>query len=516
MNKTQNFIERATKIHGDKYDYSKVKYKLALEKVIIVCNIHGEFEQNPNTHLQGKGCKKCGTTRAVSILTFNTDSFIEKSKETHGDKYNYSKVQYTQIYDEVTIICKKHGDFLQVARNHINGSGCKLCGYEIIGNKLRGDTKSFIKKAINIHGDKYDYSKVNYVNIDTTVIIICKIHGEFNQSPDCHLGGNGCKKCANNTQYTTSEWILLAEKKHGNRYDYSKVQYVNARSKVIIICNEHGEFNQIPGSHILGCECPKCASNWQYSTSEWIVKAEIIHENKYDYSEVNYSNNKNKVIIICKTHGKFKQNPGSHLQGSQCPKCEGGVGHTNVEFIENAIKKHGDIYDYSKVDYINQSTHIIIICKKHGEFKQSPSNHLSGKGCYHCSLAGYSKKSIKCLDYIAKHDGIHIMHAVNGGEFKIPNTKFKADGYCQKINTIFEFHGCFYHGCRECFDENDTNPVSHKTFKLLYDNTMARELVIKNNGYRLITIWEHEWDRIVTNKKNTREYFDSEKQNLIP
>jgi len=509
MDKTQIFIAKAIQVHGETYDYSKVTYKTTKDKVTIICKKHGDFMQVPPSHLKGAGCKKCGTERAASLLSFDNDSFIKKAKEIHGDKYDYSKVQYKQIYSKIEIICKIHGNFFQVPRDHLKGTGCRKCGNETISNKLRGNTDSFIKKAITIHGNKYNYENVKYVNIDTPVTIVCKAHGNFEQKPDYHLAGHGCQLCAGNIRYTTQEWISLATKMYGDKYDYSKVNYVNSKTKVTIICDEHGEWDQIPGSHLLGYECPKCAFNWQCSTSEWITKAQKTHGNEYDYSKTNYVNNKAKVVIICKKHGEFEQNPGSHVSGCRCPKCMGGVGHTIVEFIDNAIKKHGLKYDYSKVKYVNQSTKVIIICPKHGEFEQSPNGHLSGRECYRCSMAGYSRKSIKCLDYIAKRDNIFIQHAENLGEFRIPNTKFKADGYCKETNTIYEHHGDLYHGCPKCFDENDINPVSHVKFKDLYDKTIAREELLRSHGYKLVSIWEHEWD-IVSKKNSKCEYFPSE------
>ena len=116
----------------------------------------------------------------------------------------------------------------------------------------------FIEKARKIHNDKYDYSKVEYINAKTKVCIKCPIHGEFWQTPTDHLSGKGCKYCANNVKYTSENFVEKSKKIHGNKYDYSNVNYVNNSTKVCIICPEHGEFWQTPDNHLRGHSCPKC------------------------------------------------------------------------------------------------------------------------------------------------------------------------------------------------------------------------------------------------------------------
>lgn len=183
-NKIEKFIEDSQIIHNYKYDYSKVFYKNgSKEKITIICNIHGEFEQLPSTHLRGCGCPKCKGRNKTNI------EFINKSIDVHGDKYTYEKVNYVNTTTKVVIMCTKHGYFKQKPYHHIEGQGCPLCS----GNK--NGTDIFINKSIDIHGDKYDYSLVNYNGVKTKVKIMCKIHGEFEQSPSIHLNGGGCKKC---------------------------------------------------------------------------------------------------------------------------------------------------------------------------------------------------------------------------------------------------------------------------------------------------------------------------------
>ena len=187
-----------------------------------------------------------------------TEIFIEKARKVHGDKYDYSKVVYKKAIDNVIIICKEHGEFLQTPHMHLRGQGCPKCA-----KNVRLTTEEFIECAREIHGDKYDYSKVNYVNNKTKVKIICPEHGEFWQTPNKHIYAEECcPKCNGGVRMTKEEFIERAREIHGDKYDYSKVEYKNARTDVCIICPIHGEFWQVPYVHIgMGCGCPSCNSS---------------------------------------------------------------------------------------------------------------------------------------------------------------------------------------------------------------------------------------------------------------
>ena len=186
-----------------------------------------------------------------------TQEFIEKSKQIHGNKYDYSKVEYVNNKTKVCIICPEHGEFWQIPSNHLRNRGCPKCAGK---NKT---TKEFVKEAKKIHGDKYDYSKVEYHKNFEKVCIICPIHGEFWQTPSNHLYGYGCSKCGmhrtnESRKLNTKTFIQKAQEIHGNRYDYSKVDYKDSKTKVCIICPEHGEFWQQPDNHLQGQGCPYC------------------------------------------------------------------------------------------------------------------------------------------------------------------------------------------------------------------------------------------------------------------
>jgi len=423
------------------------------------------------------------------------EQFVEDAKLIHGDKYDYSKVHYINSQTKVTIICKTHGEFNQSPNKHLCKQGCPKCS-----KNYKLTHENFIENAKKIHGNKYDYSKVDYLNSNTKVIIICKIHGEFEQNPHSHIGKqkHGCPKCSKNCKLTIKEFIEKAKIIHGTKYDYSKVKYDNINNKIMISCNEHGNFNISASHHIYSLTgCPKCSKCNKINTEEFIKEAKKIHGDKYDYSKVKYKNTKNKVIIVCKEHGDFEQMPRNHLLGSICHKCSGKYQPTTEEWIETAKKIHGDKYDYSKVYYINSQTKITIICKEHGDFEQIPITHIGKQkcGCPKCCKNQHSKMSIEWIEIISKLNNNIIQHALNGEEFKIPNTRFKADGFCKETNTIYEFHGDYWHGNPNIYEPNDETYFG-KTFGELYETTLKREQQIKDMGFNLITMWESDWIKL--------------------
>jgi hypothetical protein len=256
-------------------------------------------------------------------------NFIEKSLIIHNNKYSYEKVNYVNNMTNVIIICPIHGDFMQFPKVHLRGNGCSKCS-----GKYKKDKFTFINEANNIFNFRYKYDKVNYINNSTKVIITCTIHGDFIQSPKVHLKGNGCSKCSKNYKYTTSEYINLCVKKHGDKFDYSNTLYINSNSKIKYLCKKcNNEVEQLAREH-LKSGCKYCYS---LTTQKFIKKSIEIHGSKYDYSKVNY-NGYNKVDIICKKHGIFKQSPMHHIHSKQgCPKCKTSKGEREIiNYLESS------------------------------------------------------------------------------------------------------------------------------------------------------------------------------------
>ena len=203
---------------------------------------------------------------------------------------------------------------------------------------------------------------------------------------------------------TTQEFIDRARAVHGDKYGYAFSVYQHSHTKVMIHCPEHGMFEMTPANHNYGQGCPKCDIESKKHTSElFIEKAIEIHGDSYDYSLVEYVHSKTKVKIVCHKHGWFLQKPNSHLKGKGCPDCGGNKKHTTESFIEKAKAVHGDKYNYSLVEYKNNSEKVTIVCTEHGNFTQAPVNHLSGQNCPGCMSCGFDRNKTGFL-YILRSD----------------------------------------------------------------------------------------------------------------
>jgi hypothetical protein len=398
-------------------------------------------------------------------MIYNTDWFINKSKSIHDDKYDYSLVDYKNSKTKVNIICKLHGVFEQIPNKHINiKRGCPTCG----GTK-KLTTNEFIEKSINIYGDKYDYSLVDYVNSHIKVKIICSTHGVFEQMPYSHLNGNGCPVCG----YNRNSFVENCKNIYGDKYDYRLTEYKNAYTKVKINCNKHGDFEQFPNSHIES-GCVLCSRE-----ESFIDNSISIHNNKYDYSNVKYKDKYTKVKIICPIHGEFKQKPVYHIRGNGCKKCSDDDKKLKTEFfIEKANKIHDDKYDYSLVDYVSTFDKVKIICKNHGTFKQRPNDHINGKkrGCPYCNES-YGEREI---EKILKENNIQFER----------QKKFKG---CKNILLLsFDFYLPKYEYCIEFDGVQHFLPIRYfggsKKLKYTKINDEIKNKYCFENNIKLIRI----------------------------
>ena len=255
---------------------------------------------------------------------------------------------------------------------------------------------------------------------------------------------------------TTEEFIADARKVHGDKYTYSKVVYINTATKVLIICDCGNEFLQRPNSHLRGDGCPRCGDKARvlsctHTTERYIEKARVVHGNLYDYSLVNYIHNTQCVDIICCIHGVFSQGAGSHLEGHGCPSCAQDkinaiLTNSHSEFLERSKIAHGDRYNYSLAEYIGADIKVKIICPKHGVFEQSPHLHMRGHGCRLCyneSIAGENNPLYK-----------HGKSAEIFSERDSPENR----QWARKVKAGVS--SCDY--CEEAFEEWNTAQAHHK------------------------------------------------------
>lgn len=260
-----------------------------------------------------------------------TEEFIAEARSIHGDKFDYSKTVYLTAKKHVTIICKIHGEFYQIASDHLRGCGCPTCA-----NKTH-NTKWFVAEATRIHGGKYTYEKAVYSGMPKKLIVTCAKHGAYNTTPLVHLKGHGCKSCYHDsTRLSKDEFVTRSEKLHSGKYNYTKTTFSIVTDRAIITCPIHGDFEQEIGKHLCGHGCRKCQiEGMRFSTEEFIEKATKVHDGFYSYSKVEYSTNYNDVNITCPKHGDFLQNPNNHLRGWRCPKCSNTVSSHEKQILED-------------------------------------------------------------------------------------------------------------------------------------------------------------------------------------
>lgn len=407
---TEEFISRAKEIHGERYGYDRVRYINGNSKVEITCPIHGVFFQTPQSHLRGNGCAKCGGT-----ATLTNEDFIVRARIIHGWKYDYSEVRYVNIQTPVLISCPSHGVFAQTPASHLNGSGCPQCAAYARSTKKMNTQEEFLVASKKIHGDEYDYSRVEYRGSTTPVIIICREHGLFNQTPKAHLKGHGCPKCHGRNR-TTDEFISEALKLHGDKYDYSRVQYAGSNTKVSIICRIHGEYLQTPHSHLSGAGCPVCGNSVLRTTKDFIARAQKVHGNKYDYKLSVYRGAHRKLSIICPSHGEFVQVAKCHLNGSGCPVCRA----SNLEKeIQSELSKNGiqcyEEYSFPwlrsddgvmKLDFYVPKYNVAIECQGIQHF--SPVDFFGGVAGFHSTKKRDAQKRELCYK-----NGIRLLYYSN-------------------------------------------------------------------------------------------------------
>ena len=341
-------------------------------------------------------------------------------------------------------------------------------------------TEEFIQNARHVHGDKYDYSKVEYINSSTKVCISCPEHGEFWQTPYTHLRKCGCPKCSKNYKLDNYSFIQKAKEVHGDNYDYSKVEYKGANIKVCIMCPKHGLFWQTPCSHLSGSGCIICANKKPHTKETFIQKAKETHGDKYDYSKVEYINNKTKVCIICPKHGPFWMKPEKHMnQKHGCPKCGGTKKLTTEEFIEKAKQIHGDKYNYSKVEYKGADIKVCIICPKHGLFWQTPHAHLRKQSCPYCNLSKLENE-IKVL-----LDNNHILYEQEKKfDWLIDKSNLRLDFYLPDYNVVIECQGKQHFESVDFFGGNERFNKTKRIDKLKFNLCKKHNIRIIYYSYK--------------------------------
>jgi hypothetical protein len=446
------FIRRAIEIHGKKYGYGAVRYRNVDSKVKIKCSIHGWFYQTPWVHIgrAKSGCPKCGDLRsAEKRRKRRADSFVRDSQRIHGKRYDYSKSKYVSNNRPICIICKKHGEFWPTPDNHIRlKCRCPKCSkIEMAVKVVSNYGKELISKLRKVHGNKYGYDKVRYVGASNTIKIRCRRHGYFNQITSVHLAGGGCKLCAVDKlkvlfSLSHKEFVSRARKLHGRKYSYLG-KYRNSQTPYKIRCPIHSYFYQAPASHLNGSGCSKCSNKnageaKRMGHLEFVKKAKKLHP-KYTFPE-RYKTSMAKLGIRCPKHGVFIMRPNTLLRGHGCQECDSEksaerIRLTHEEFLQRCWRVHKDKYRYPQ-KYKGGQVEIKILCPKHGNFFQKPSNHLVGSGCPVCFDSSGERRVSRILEK---------MRISFVRQKKFPDLQHKRplrfDFWLPRLKTLIEYDG---------------------------------------------------------------------------
>lgn len=340
MNKI-DFLSRAASQHrlfAGRYDYSMIPVEFkAIEKIPIVCKEHGIFYQKAMSHLLGYNCIKCATSTDKKMCT---SVFIARSKNLFGDAFDYSQTTYNGKEKQLDLICRYHGKFTIFPYRHCKlQTGCPGCEKELYRVKAY---ETFKERAQAVHAGFYIYPSIDsFENTVTPISIICPLHGVFKQSTYDHsVRECRCPDCAIlANRLTLDSFKQKALEIHGRFYNYDFVKFEKASEKVTIVCPNHGAFQQRVRSHLDGVGCRKCHIDSSKKGREaFIAEAVIKHMDKYDYSRINYLGNKRKVEIICRKHGSFWIKPNAHLSSRQgCPRCIESKGEAMIAFVLDSL-----------------------------------------------------------------------------------------------------------------------------------------------------------------------------------
>ena len=530
---TEQWVEKARKVHGSTFNYSKAVYKNSKTPVDIICETHGLFTQQAGSHLRGTGCRKCGGTFG------SLDTFLAASKKVHGDRYTYEDVVYKNNTTDVKITCKIHNTFLQAPKLHKKGHGCHLCN-----SGVALTTSQWVEKAKAARGEGFRYSDVEYVNSKTPIVVRCPEGHKFSVTPSRFLDGASCSvcrlprsekiqgytskfqqkflevfkdrgdgpeitcsdghrifssiqdlrfnlkkfKCSSCTEaYAAAKEEIKAYAKKRSLVDFlevykashpkstlifSRSEYISSDKPMLVTCEKGHEFKATPNNLLSkGSQCLGCSGSKQPTTSEFITRCVETHSEAYDYSLVTYKGNLPKVTIICPTHGKFRQRAGEHVRGSVCPDCEGSKKLTQEAAIKRFQDTHGNRYDYSEVVYQSSVKKVDIRCETHGWFRQIPGDHWAGHGCSKCGVT-FSQGEERIKELIVSLG----LEMVQGCRQTIK--PFELDLVIPGKKIAIEFNGLYWHseaqGKGSKYHRNKTDMCSKA-------------------GYRLIHIWEDDF-----------------------
>ncbi len=507
------FLERAAEIHDGKYTYDMQTVRAittAKSQVTITCeNCNESRSITVSSHIN----KTAGCLHCKNRARWTLSRFLEKAYEIHGDVYDYSKIKESDIigrHSKVPIVCNTCAyEWTPSINHHIySESKCVQCS-----NRVRWDLERFVNRALCMHGDAYDYSRIKKDDItgsESKIPIMCNTCN-YTWSPTVSSfinGWRGCPNCADKIKWTLDRLLERTKQVHGDKYDYSQIKETDITgntSKIAVSCNvcKYSWITSIASHITCAAGCPNCVGLAQWTLDRFIKQARKIHGNKYRYfcRPCDIVNVRSRVFVTCeKCDYQWFSAINDHINKQHnCPRCMYSLKWNLERFLEKSKQIHGEKYSYDQITESHISgrrSHIPVKCNT-CECTWFPAirDHIRGHGCPHCAtVCGYSKKEIEWIESIMETEGIIVQYAKSPqGQHKIkfPNGQLRSvDGYCHATNTVYEYNGDFWHGNPCVFNQTDVNRVNKKTFGDLYKDTVAKENIIKQLGYNLVVKWE--------------------------
>lgn len=414
----EDFIKDSIAVHGEgTFIYTKVIYINNKTPVTLICPLHGEFEQRPDHHLHGAGCPVCRYIDChQETLHKRYLEYVNHVQEKFGDKFEVIEESFNGRMKNADFICPYHGRFTKNANAFMQSKyGCNECAKDNANHQLTTlkTTEQWKREAEIVHHGKYVYTKSIYTGKDNELIITCPIHGDFKQIAKNHLRGYGCPKCSGMYNYTTEEWIEYARTKQPDAdYIMDRVEYKACNEKVCMICPRHGELWIKPSDYLKGQGCYWCGveSSKQKrlrDKEDFVREANIIHKNKYDYTNIDYKGMAYYIEPICPIHGKFKVKAGNHIVlGHGCPECA-PISKLEDE-TRNYLDEHNIKYEHKykalwlglqHLDFYLPEYNIAIECQGEQHFKPSSFGGKRDKmECFEKILENDQKKRERCKD----------------------------------------------------------------------------------------------------------------------
>ena len=507
----EQVLDRLKETHWAALSFKIDNYLNNRQTIEVACEVHGKFISTVGNLLSGKGCKKCGDISSGKKRTLSTKQWIEQAKQLHGNTYDYSLTTYEGAHNKVTLLCQKHGEFQIRASNHIHKKqGCRRCAQPNASaktkiatiRKARVSAEQFLKRFEEQHPDGLLSIQIEeYTNMHSKITVTCRLHGSFKALPSNLVRKTGCPKCASEIagdkrRISQTTFVKRCQKAHGNIYNYDLVDYTTMAQKVTIVCPIHGAWEAIAANHVQGKSgCPVCdrtktkdrfASINRISKSVFFARCEAIHSGKYDYSQADFTGVTEKILVICKEHGAFKQLANSHLSGKGCPKC--GIltraikaTSTREDLLKHFRSVHGDRYDYLLPERIKFTDKAEIVCEEHGLFRQLVKSHFEGKGCPKCSLS----KGETAVALFLERCGLEFEV-----EFAVTSTAkgnpMRFDFHIPSLKTLIEFDG--HHHFQPVNFGGTSDEKAEHNFKLVKQRDKRKTEWAQVNGFRLIRI----------------------------